>query len=171
MTRGTAHLPRPRRTRGRIAPVAAIVVGVALLGTGTSYGYFSGTNAVGHAAGTIGNAPTAVTATTDTVGTLLYPSGPAGDLAITIVNSGTVAYRVTGIAIDPSRTILSDKVGCSGAGTGISLGTSTSPEIVVPANGSTTARRNGVVSMSNGADNVCQGATFTIPVTLTGRTS
>jgi hypothetical protein len=38
----------------------------------------------------------------------------------------------------------------------------------VPASGATTATLNGAASMSNASSDGCQGATFTIPVNLTG---
>jgi len=40
--------------------------------------------------------------------------------------------------------------------------------IDVPANGQTTSTLSGAAAMSNASPDGCQGATFTIPVTLTG---
>ena len=40
--------------------------------------------------------------------------------------------------------------------------------ITVPAGGSTSTTVAGVVSMDNSSDNSCQGATFTVPVTVSG---
>jgi hypothetical protein len=38
----------------------------------------------------------------------------------------------------------------------------------IAAGGSTTTTLTGVMAMSNASDDSCQGATFTVPVTVTG---
>lgn len=96
----------------------------------------------------------------------LYPGG-TGDLSIQIDNPNPYAVDVTQIArtADP---ITSDAGAACDASTGVSMTTPLAVTITVPAGGSTSTTVAGVVSMDNSSDNSCQGATFTVPVTVSG---
>lgn len=100
----------------------------------------------------------------------LYPGGPAGDVKIRISNPNT--YPVTVTSVNGSGTITADAGHPTCTTTGVSF-TDQTVSISVPAksggvNGETETTLSGAASMSNASSNGCQGATFTIPVTLSG---
>jgi hypothetical protein len=101
----------------------------------------------------------------------LYPGGPAGDVTIRISNPNTYPVTVTGVS--GNGTITADAGHASCTTTGVSFTDQTGLTINVPAksggvNGETQTTLSGAASMSNASVNACQGATFTIPVTLSG---
>ena len=65
-------------------------------------------------------------------------------------------------------TITSDKGSACDASTGVTFTDQHTQALDVPANSSATFTLAGVVHMSNASDNSCQGAVFTIPVSLAG---
>lgn len=93
----------------------------------------------------------------------LYPGGSA-DVEITIDNPNPYPVRVTSIA--GAGAITSGITACDGA-TGVTFADQTGTWDV-PANASAPFTLTDAASMSNVSDNACQGATFTIPVTLAG---
>lgn len=97
---------------------------------------------------------------------LLFP-GASGDVKVTINNPNPYLVHVTSIAQTPSSTITSS----GGSGTCTTNGvtfTNQSGSWTVPASSSSTVTLSGAAAMSNASDDGCQGATFTIPVTLSG---
>ena len=96
----------------------------------------------------------------------LYPGGPAGDVSIRISNPNSYPVTVTGVAGNGAITADAGHAGCTT--TGVSFTDQTGLSISVPANGATTATLTGAASMSNASVNACQGATFAIPVTISG---
>ena len=103
----------------------------------------------------------------------LYP-GVSGDVTLRISNPNPFPVRVTSVTIDGDNDdIESDGGHGSCSPTGVSFTNQTGLTIDVPAksggtNGSATATLSGAASMSNASANGCQGATFTIPVTMSG---
>jgi|SRR5215210_3894758 len=102
----------------------------------------------------------------------LYP-GTDGNVLIRIKNPNP--YPVTVTSVNGNGTISADAThataGCTNANTGVTY-TNQATNIVVPANnGETETTLNNAAHMSNASDNGCQGATFTIPVTLSGASS
>jgi hypothetical protein len=96
----------------------------------------------------------------------LYP-GVSGDVKLQISNPNPYAVRVT--AVTGNGTITPDAGHAAGCTTtGVSFANQSSLTIDIAANSSTTSVLTGAVSMSNASSNGCQGATFTIPVSLTG---
>ena len=160
--------------RGRRAGVAlstgtVITAAVALIGGGSAFAYFTHTGSSAPAHATVDGIPIVMTAVVSPTGTVLYPGGPKGGFTIT-VKHGIRPVLITGIAADPdpAHVPTSDKPGCPGSvvtltaqhpNPGLAVGTSTDVTKTYPA----------AVSMSASAPNACQGATFTIPVVLTGR--
>ncbi len=144
-----------------VAMVAAFAVTVAMaawLAGGTGNGY-----AKADAAKALTTSPVSGSAITSG---LLYPGG-TGDVKLTINNPNPYPVEVTSIAQTPSSTITAS----GGSGTCTTTGVSFTDQTgnwVVPANGSQTVTLSGAAAMSNSSDDGCQGALFTIPVTLTG---
>lgn len=95
----------------------------------------------------------------------LYP-GATGDASISISNPNSYPVRVTDVAA--SGAIVSDQGAACDASTGVTFTDQGSLTLDVPAGDTATFTLAGAVSMSNASDNDCQGAVFTIPVTLTG---
>jgi hypothetical protein len=106
-----------------------------------------------------------VSATTDAT---LYP-GATGDVELRISNPNPYPVLVTSVAgagtIDSSTTPACD------ASTGVTFTDQSSLSIAVPANGTADAVLTGSVAMSNASHTSCQGAVFTIPVTLSGQSN
>jgi hypothetical protein len=101
----------------------------------------------------------------------LYPGGPAGDVLIRISNPNTYPVTVTAVSGNGSITPDGGHSGCSPSG--VSFTNQTGLSISVPAkvgatNGETQTTLSGAASMSNASVDACQGAVFTIPVTISG---
>lgn len=96
----------------------------------------------------------------------LYP-GSNGDVLIRIDNPNPYPVSVTDItgngAITPDA---GHAAGCTT--TGVTFTDQNGVDIDVPASGQTQTTLNNAAAMSNASSNGCQGATFTIPVTLAG---
>lgn len=103
----------------------------------------------------------------------LYP-GVTGDVTVKISNPNPFAIRVTSVALNGQNSdITADGGHASCSPTGVSFSNQTGLSVDVPAksggtNGTATATLTGAASMSNASADGCQGATFTIPVTLSG---
>jgi hypothetical protein len=65
-------------------------------------------------------------------------------------------------------TITSDKGAACNASTGVTFTNQTGLTLDVPASTSETFTLGNSVAMSNASDNSCQGAVFTVPVSLSG---
>jgi hypothetical protein len=100
----------------------------------------------------------------------LYP-GVTGDVLIKFDNPNPYAVTITAVAGSGAITADAGHAGCTT--TGVTFTNQSSLSLVVPAkvgavNGTLQSTLTGAASMSNASLNACQGATFTIPVTLTG---
>ena len=95
----------------------------------------------------------------------LYP-GVSGDVKLQISNPNPYAVRVTGVSGNGTITPDAGHSGCTT--TGVTFTNQSSLTIDVPASSSTTTTLTGAAAMSNASLNACQGATFTIPVALSG---
>lgn len=99
----------------------------------------------------------------------LYP-GATGDVLLKVNNPNPYPVKVTdvtgsgAITVDPAHA-----AGC--VTTGVTFTNQTGKSIEIAANSQTQVTLTGAAKMSNASDNGCQGATFTIPVTLTGASS
>jgi hypothetical protein len=98
----------------------------------------------------------------------LYP-GATGDVMLRISNPNPYPVRVT--EVEGNGTITSDAGAACNASTGVTFTDQTGLTLDVPASGQATFTLSGSVAMSNGSDDSCQGAVFTIPVTLTGESN
>ena len=98
----------------------------------------------------------------------LYP-GSNGDVRVEISNPNSFPVRVTSVTLNGTNSDITADAGHSGCTTtGVSFNNQTGLSIDVPAGGTQAATLNGAASMSNASLNACQGATFTIPVSISG---
>src|SRR5947208_7523194 len=100
----------------------------------------------------------------------LYP-GVSGDVLVKFDNPNPYAVTVTAVTGSGSITADAGHAGCTT--TGVTFTNQTGLSLVIPAksggvDGVLQTTLTGATSMSNASLNACQGATFTIPVTLTG---
>ena len=146
--------------------LAVVTIAVAVAAVGLVYAAWT-TNGGGSAYSKAGTAQalTTVDVSASTSATL-YPGGPAGDVLIRVSNPNSYPVTVTGVSGNGAITADAGHAGCTT--TGVSFTDQTGLSISVPANGQTTATLSGAASMSNASLNACQGATFTIPVTISG---
>ena len=160
--------PTTRRTllalgaTGSILIVSAIVFAAGLApGSGSGYAKAGSSQAL-----------STLDASASTSATL-YP-GVSGDVTVKISNPNPFPVRVTSVALDGDNSDITPDAGhASCSPTGVSFTDQTGLTIDVPAksggtNGNVTATLTGAASMSNASVNACQGATFTIPVTMSG---
>lgn len=177
--RRASHRPGRHRAPSRVGLRGP--AGLALLGTfvmvssGVAAAYWSagGSGSGSVTAGTA--APlTTVTATASTT-SLLYPGGPAADLSLTVRNANPYAVSITGLSANGAVTAAGGIGTC--VTTGVSLTTPTAGlPFTVPAraagtDGSITVSMTAAAQMTSASENGCQGATFTVPVTLIGQGS
>jgi hypothetical protein len=155
-----------------------ITVAVALIGGGSAFAYFTHTGSSAPTHATVDGIPVVTTTLVSPTGAVLYPGGPKGGFTIT-VNASNHPIRITDIVQDPSRpVVVTNAPGCPATvGTGPTLApvvTLTAQHLLTldvaaaPA-GPVTTTYAGTVAISAIAPNACQGATFAIPVVLTGR--
>jgi len=95
----------------------------------------------------------------------LYP-GVTGNVLIKINNPNPYNVRVTAVSGNGAITPDSGHSGCTT--TGVTFTDQTGLTLDVAASTATQFTLSGAASMSNASLNACQGATFTIPVSLTG---
>jgi hypothetical protein len=152
----------------------AIIAAVALIGAGGAFAYFTHSGS-SQAHATVDVGPAVTTATVTPTGAVLYPGGPKGGFTIT-VNPSTHPIRITDIVQDPLRSVVvTGAPGCpSTVGTGVNtvpIATLTAQHGLTLDVDSTAVTKTyaAAVSIAATAPNACQGATFEIPVVLTGR--
>ena len=93
----------------------------------------------------------------------LYP-GATGALKLKVTNPNSFPVRITAVSGNGSIT---SSVGACTAAHGVSFTNQSGLALDLAAGATTVFSLAGAVSMSNASDNSCQGATFTIPVTVT----
>lgn len=154
---------RWRRTPFVFGLVAALVLG---LGAGSAFAYFTSTGS-GSGAATVGHV-TGVTVlkSTGTASPKLQP-GASGDLKLTITNPNHFTVTVVHIKQAPGTIGVSGAKGaCTGATSGVSVPTETI-SYSVGAGGTYTITIATGAHLGTTSPTGCQGATFSIPVTIT----
>lgn len=147
---------------------AASTVTAALISTGAiAYAAWNATGS-GNATAKASSAQalTTIDASASTTATL-YP-GATGNVKITISNPNPYPVKVT--AINGNGTITSDAGSACNAATGVTY-TNQTGNWSVPASSSASFTLTSAVAMSNSSDDTCQGAVFTIPVSLSGQSN
>lgn len=150
-------------TRKRIVAVGTTLIVLAAAGLVYAAWTTSGSG-TGTAKATSAQALTTVDAAA-TTNASLYP-GATGNVTIRISNPNPYPVRVTDVTGNGAITADAGHPGC--VTTGVSFTDQTGQTIDVPANGQTEVTLNNAAAMSNASDNGCQGATFTVPVSLSG---
>ncbi len=148
----------PRARWHRLPVVAAGAVAATLMATGTAVAYWTSTG-TGTGSATAGTISLSV-ANQSVTG--LYPGGSV-TVSFDVTNtSASGALDVTGVSQDSVNT---ETTGCTAANVAF---TPTAPlPTGIAAGGTGTV--TGTVTMSAAAENACQGATFSIGLTVTGR--
>jgi cytoskeletal protein RodZ len=152
--------------KSRLIGIAVAVLALGVVGLVYAAWTANG-NGQGYAKAGSAQALTTVDVSASSTATL-YP-GSDGNVLIKVSNPNSYPVKVT--SVNGNGTITADathaSAGCTNANTGVTY-TDQSTNIDVPANGATQTTLSNAAHMSNASDNGCQGATFTIPVTLSG---
>jgi hypothetical protein len=145
---------------------AAGLTAVLLLATAgvafAAWGFGGSGSSAARAATALGPTATSVAGSAVTTG-LLYPTR-TGTVVMTVANPNPYRVKVSSVTANGSATGSGGVGSCST--TGVTM-TTQSPGTLVPAGGSATLTLVDGAAMSAAADSGCQGAVFTIPVTVT----
>ena len=154
----------------RVMTPAVVGTGLAVvLGGAAAAAYRAGVSTSGTGGATPAAATPLTLTATGTVSTSLYPGGPGADVTVVVTNPHGVPVTVTGVgaAGAVTATPVEGRV-CATHGVTVVAPVSGLPA-VVPARSSVTLTLRGVATMGLAAESGCQGASFTIPFTVTGR--
>ena len=147
-------------------------IGVATLGVlgittgGVAYASFTGTG-TGTGSGHVGTMQTVTVSAFvggDAPSSKLYPGGPAADVILRVNNPNSFSVQLFSLGGNGAITADASHSGCTT--TGVTFTPPSSPNITIPA-GSSLVHVAGAASMSSASLSACQGATFSIPLTLT----
>jgi hypothetical protein len=144
--------------------VGALFAGAMLAGSIAFAAWTASGSGSGYAKATSAQALTTVDVSASTVATL-YP-GATGDVLLRISNPNP--YPVTVTDVNGAGVIDSDTTAACDAATGVTFTDQSGLSVNVPAAGASTVTLTGSVAMDNSSHTTCQGAVFTIPVTLSG---
>jgi hypothetical protein len=154
-----------RRRRASRKLVAALVLIVVLAVAGIAFAAWTITGSgTGYAKAASGTALTLGDATAFTSADL-YP-GATGSVVLRVTNANPFPVRIT--TVSGNGAITSNAGAACNASTGVTFTNQTGLTHDVAANTTATVTLSGAVSMSNSSDNSCQGAVFSIPVTVSG---
>jgi hypothetical protein len=146
--------PVLRRLAGVVVALGALFAGTVAFAAWTSNGTGTGT-------ATAGTAKNLTVGVTNVSG--LYPTG-SFNVPFTVTNPNSYAVTLSTVTL---KSVTVDKVGCSAS---VVSGVDMTDTDVIPAGG-TTASRNFSISMSNAAEDACQGAVFTLTLQANGASS
>jgi hypothetical protein len=142
--------------------LAAVILAVAAVGVAIAAWSVSGSGngaAKATSASSLSLADASALTTAD-----LYP-GATSNLKLRVTNPNSFPIRIT--AVSGNGTITSDKGAACDAATGVAFTNQTGLTLDVAASATATVTVPSAVSMTNASDNSCQGAVFTVPVTVT----
>lgn len=150
----------------RIATPAVVGTGLAVvLGAGVASAYFgSGVAASGTGTATPATPGPLAFDVVGSVGTGLYPGGPGANLTLSVVNPYDQDITIESLVV--TGTVTAAPVSCANPALTISA---TGLPMTVAADSVGNLVLSGVVTMGLSADSACQGATFSIPLKVTGR--
>jgi hypothetical protein len=148
------------RLSRKLSAVAAGVIALAVAGVAFAAWTASGTGS-GAAQAT---SASAVTYSNGTTTAQLFPTG-SGDLVISVHNPNGYKIQITDVVSTGATTVDAGHSGCNASS--VALTAQHSLTKVVAANTTADVTLTGSVTMDNTANDSCQGATFTIPVSVT----
>jgi len=151
------------KSRKRVIGIAVGVIALTVAGLVYAAWTTSGTGS-GYAKAQSAQSLTTIDVSASTAATL-YP-GASGNVQLRISNPNPYPVRITSASGNGPITADSGHASCTN--TGVTFTDQTGLTLDVPAGGTADRTLNGAAQMSNASDNGCQGATFTIPVSLTG---
>jgi hypothetical protein len=152
----------PRRKRTIVVALAVVLLAVVAVGVGLGAWSLGGTGNGSAKATTASNITLADASAFTTAD--LYP-GATGNLKLRATNPNPFPVRIT--AVSGNGTITSDKGAACDASTGVTLTNQSGLTLDLTAGQTATLTVSNAVSMSNSSDNSCQGAIFTVPVSVT----
>lgn len=154
-------------SRARWIAAAAIVAMVIGAGLAQAYWRTTGQGTGSAANGTLQTVTLDAIVGGDTPNSTLVPGGTA-DLILRVKNPNAQAVTIYGVTANGAATADAAHAGCTT--TGVSLVVPTPPVGIVVAAGATQlVHLAGGARMTTASLSACQGATFTLPVTLTVR--
>ena len=149
----------PRKLVFALVAVGALVLSGVLIAAWSTSGSGNGYAKAGTASAlTIGDASASTTGD-------LYPGG-TGAVKLKVTNPNPFPVRITSVTKQTAGTITSDKGAACDAATGVTFTNTTGLTQAVGAGATVTFSLAGKVAMSNASDNTCQGAVFSVPITL-----
>jgi hypothetical protein len=153
------HVVRPRWIV--LASLAALA-----LTSGIAYAYVTGAGSGSGTAqvGTMQTVTVSALVGGDVPTSRLYPGGPTADVILRVNNPNAFTVQVFSVAANGSITADGGHASCTT--TGVTFTPPVNPSITLPV-GSSVVHLSGAASMSTASVSGCQGATFSIPVTLT----
>ncbi len=155
------HRARPRMTRR--AGLLAILTSCVSLGSAAAYTYFI---AAGNGAASVRASATQAVTVSATTGSPAAPLLPGGSSDVTLTLTNPNAFSVTLVKVTGSGTIAASN-GCRP--TGIRFVDQRSLSVTIAARSTTRIALPGAAVMTSASPHSCQGATFSIPVTVTVR--
>ncbi|MGD0985617.1 MAG: hypothetical protein ABSA65_17670 [Acidimicrobiales bacterium] len=149
------------RTVFAFGAIVALVIGV---GASVAYGYFTSYGS-GTGSGSTGTLRTVTVATVGTPTVPLFPGG-TGDVVFSVTNPNDFTVSLVSVSGDGTITADADHSGCTTTGVTLSVPPVDLP-ISIPAETVQPIDLSGAASMSPSSLSACQGATFSIPITIT----
>jgi hypothetical protein len=162
--------PVSRQRRWLLLVLGVVAVLALGLGTGSAYAYFT-SHGSGSGQATIAGSPTTIMVTATSSAADLLP-GSSGKTYFTLTNSNL--HNGASFSTVTAASVSSTSSGsCPASNISFpSFPYSFSPAVTVNANAmSGTQSIAGLVTLSSSAPNACQGVTFTVTLTLSGRTT
>ena len=135
------------------------------MASGTAYAYFT-SSGQGTGSGSVGTMQTVtISSATVSPSTPLLPGG-SGDVTLKVTNpNGFAVTLVSVVGTGGAITADSGHPGCTT--TGVTFANQTGLSTNIPADSTTAIDLPGAASISTASSAGCQGATFSIPVTIT----
>lgn len=143
-----------------VTPAICLVVGLA---SGAAYAYFT-SSGKGTGSASVGSMQP-VTVSTASPGTLLLPGGSA-DVTFQVTNPNSFAVTLVSVTGNGPITATGGQGSCPTANTGVTFNPPTSLSTVINPGATKSIDLPGAASMSQTSASGCQGATFSIPVTI-----
>lgn len=155
--------PRSRRVKRRWSLLALLLLGAVIAGVAVGAWNITGSGS-GYAKAGVATGLTLNDASGATVADL-YP-GVTGNVKLNVTNPNAFPVRITNVT--GTGAITSDKGAACNAATGVTFTNQTGLTLDLAAGATSAFTLSGAAAMSNSSDNSCQGAIFTIPVSVSG---